>query len=115
WRSDIDALAEELGEEKVVSFATSSYTAMNDALDRLHTGLMTGEIWHDADPVAAEHYGNVFKAPRGRLMLVRKENPYSARKIDSVVGDAFALQARADSISAGWTANACPAYFRLAR
>ena len=115
WRSDIDALAEELGEEKVVSFATSSYTAMNDALDRLHTGLMTGEIWHDADPVAAEHYGNVFKAPRGRLMLVRKENPNSARKIDSVVGDALALQARADAISAGWTANPGPAYFRLPR
>src|SRR5699024_6769855 len=59
WRSDIVALDEELSEEKVVSFATSSYTAMDDALDRLHTGLMTGEIWHAADPVAAEHYGNV--------------------------------------------------------
>ena len=115
WRSDIDALADDLGEERVVSFATSAYTAMNDALDRLHTGLMTGEIWHDDDPVAAEHYGNVYKAPRGRLMLVRKENPNSARKIDSVVGDALALQARADAIADGWTANPGPAYFRLPR
>jgi phage terminase large subunit-like protein len=105
WRSDIDALAEELGFERVLAFHTSKYVAMHAALDRLHTGLVTGEIWHDDDPVAAEHYGNVYKAPRGRLMLVRKETPNSARKIDSVVGDALALEARADAITAGWNAQ----------
>jgi hypothetical protein len=34
--------------------------------------------------------------------LVRKEHPNSSRKIDSVVGDALALEARADAIAAGW-------------
>src|SRR5699024_3830733 len=75
WRCESDALAEALGEGNLRAFATCSSTDVNHALDRRHTGLMTREIWHDADPVAAEHYGNVFKAPRGRLMLVHKENP----------------------------------------
>jgi len=103
WRSDIDALSDQLGAERVVGFPTSKYVAMSDALDRLLTGFTTGQIWHDEDVVAAEHYGNVFKAPRGRLMLVKKETPNSARKIDSVVGDALALEARADAITEGWT------------
>lgn len=114
WRSDIEALAEEFG-DRVAEFATTRYVAMSDALDRLHTGLTTGEIWHDDDPVAAEHYGNVYKSPRGRLMLVRKENPNSPRKIDSVVGDALALTARADAITTGWAENPGPAYIRLPR
>lgn len=102
WRSDIDALAADLGETRVIPWATSFYTKMHNALDRLHTGFLTGEVWHDADPLAAEHYGNVFVARRGHLRLVRKEYPNSPRKIDSVVGDALALEARADALSAGW-------------
>jgi hypothetical protein len=102
WRSDIDMLAEEFGEDRVISWPTSRHTAMAAALDRLHTGLVVGEIWHDPDPVAAEHYGNVYVARRGQLRLVRKEYPNSPRKIDSVVGDALATEARADAIAAGW-------------
>lgn len=115
WRSDIDGLADDLGAERVVAFATSKYVAMHGALDRLHTGLVTGEVWHDADPVAAEHYGNVFKALRGSMVLVRKETPNSARKIDSVVGDALALEARADALNDGWTPEPAETYFRLPR
>lgn len=108
WRSDIDALAAELGETVVIEFPTSAYTRMSNALDRLHAGLTTGEIWHDDDPIAAEHYGNVLRALRGRLVLVRKESPNSARKIDSVVGDALALEARADALASGWAVNEPP-------
>lgn len=115
WRSDIEALADRHGEERVIAWPTTSYVRMHEALDRLHTGLMNGEIWHDDDPIAAEHYGNVMTARRGRMVLVRKENPNSARKIDSVVGDALALEARADAISAGWTAEPESTYFRLPR
>lgn len=102
WRSDIDALAQEFGDDRVISWPTSRHTPMAAALDRLHAGLVTGEVWHDDDPVAAEHYGNVYVARRGQLRLVRKEYPNSPRKIDSVVGDALALEARADALSAGW-------------
>lgn len=116
WRSDIEALAGEFGEARVLAWPTSRHTPMAAALDRLHTGLVTGEVWHDDDPVAAEHYGNVYVARRGQLRLVRKEYPNSPRKIDSVVGDALALEARADAIADGWTAApAGPKYRRLPR
>jgi len=102
WRSDIETLAQELGEDRVIPWETRRDIAMGVALDRLHTGLMTGEVWHDDDPLAHEHYGNAYAVRRGRSRLVRKEYPNSPRKIDSVVGDALALEARADAIAAGW-------------
>ena len=103
WRSDIEALAREFGEDRVIPWPTSRFVAMAAALDRLHSGLRLGDVWHDDDPLAAEHYGNAYVDWRGRLRLVRKEYPNSPRKIDIVIGDALALEARADAIAAGWT------------
>jgi hypothetical protein len=102
WRSDIDSLAAEFGEEHVIPWETRRDTAMAYALDRLHADLMNGQVWHDDDPLAAEHYGNAYVRQRGSLRLVRKEHPQSARKIDSVVADALAYEARADALSDGW-------------
>lgn len=102
WRSDIDALAEEFGEDRVIPWATTRDVAMGAALDRLHADLMNGTVWHDDDPLAAEHYGNVYVRRKGPYRLVRKEHPNSARKIDSVVGDTLAYEARADALSAGY-------------
>lgn len=115
WRSDIETLAQEFGDERVLAWSTNSYTRMSAALDRLHSGLRKGEVWHDADPLAAEHYGNAYVEMRGRSRLVRKEYPNSPRKIDSVVGDALALEARADAIADGWTPEPEQTYFRLPR
>jgi hypothetical protein len=102
WRSDIESLALELGEDRVIPWDTARWVAASAALDRLHSGLATGEVWHDDDPLAHEHYGNAYVQHRGRARLVRKEYPNSPRKIDSVMGDALALEARADAIAAGW-------------
>jgi phage terminase large subunit-like protein len=102
WRSDVELLAEEFGEERVIPWATSRHVAMAAALDRLHTGLTVGEVWHDDDPLAHEHYGNAYVHRRGQARLIRKEYPNSPRKIDSVVGDALALEARADALADGW-------------
>lgn len=115
WRSDIEVLAQEFGEERVIAFPTNSYARMATALDRLHSGLRKGEVWHDNDLLAAEHYGNAYVDMRGRSRLVRKEYPNSPRKIDSVIGDALALEARADAIADGWTAEPDETYFRLPR
>jgi len=101
WRSDIDQLAEEFP-ERVVPWETRRDTAMAVALDRLHSDLVNGEVWHSGDRLLMEHFGNAHVRQRGTLRLVRKEHPDSPRKIDSVVGAALAYEARADALAAGW-------------
>ncbi|HET8538117.1 MAG TPA: hypothetical protein VFL73_13160, partial [Solirubrobacteraceae bacterium] len=101
WRSDIDALAESFG-DRVIPWETRRDVAMAAALDRLHADLVNGEVWHDDDPLAAEHYGNAYVRMKATHRLVRKEYPNSPRKIDSVVGDALAYEARADALADGW-------------
>lgn len=111
WRSDIETLAKELdpGEMgRVVAWETRRDVAMGAALNRLHTDLTNGTQWHDDDPEASDHYGNAYAEKRRGHRLVRKENPNSSRKIDSVVGDALALEARADALAAGWVENPEP-------
>lgn len=102
WRSDIDVLADDLGEDRVVAWETRRDTAMAAALDRLHTDMRNQVSCQDDDPLALEHYGNAYVRMKAGLRLVRKENPQSARKIDTVVGDTLAYEARADAITAGW-------------
>lgn len=102
WRSDVDSLAAEFGEDRVISWATSRDVAMGAALDRLHADLVTGVTTHDADKRVENHYGNAYVWHKGRYRLVRKEYPNSPRKIDSVPTDALAYEARADAIAAGW-------------
>lgn len=113
WRSDIDTLAAELGEERVVKWETRRDVAMGAALDRLHADIMNRVTFQDDDSLTLEHYGNAFVAHRGKLRLVRKEYPNSPRKIDSVVGDALAYEARADALTAGWSSESEPSIFFL--
>ncbi|MEU6709993.1 hypothetical protein ABZ897_00825 [Nonomuraea sp. NPDC046802] len=101
WRSDIDALSEELGKERVLSWETRRDVQMAAALDRLRTDLIAGTVFHDGDPVVADHVGNTYIRRKGPHMLVRKEYEGSPRKIDSVVAAALAYEARADSLAAG--------------
>jgi phage terminase large subunit-like protein len=102
WRSDIDTLADELGEERVLPWETRRDVAMAAALDRLRTDLITGVAWHSGDPLVIEHFANAYVRHKGGHRLVRKEHPQSDRKIDSVVGAALAYEARADALAAGW-------------
>ena len=111
WRSDVDALAEEFGDEVVIPWATSRDTQMGYALDRLHSDMVKGVTFHDGDKRASAHYGNAYVRHKGKLRLVRKEYPNSPRKIDTVPTDALAYEARADALAAGWTAIAEPTIF----
>ena len=98
WRSDIDALAEQFG-DRVVAWETRRDVAMAAALDRLHTDIVNGVTFQDGDLLALEHYGNAYVRMKGGHRLVRKENPDSNRKIDTVVGDALAYEARRDALA----------------
>jgi hypothetical protein len=99
WRTDIDELQVDLG-ERVVAWPTSRDVAMGAALDRMHTDLVKGDLWHSGDPVVMEHFRNAYVRRKGVQRLVRKEYPNSERKIDSVVGAALAYEARADALGA---------------
>jgi hypothetical protein len=105
WRTDLDTLATDLGEKRVIQWATTRDVQMAAALGRLHTDLITREVWMSACKAMVEHFGNAYVRMKGRLRLVRKENDKSSRKIDSVVGAALAYEARADAIADGWVAE----------
>jgi hypothetical protein len=100
WRSDINSLAEDLGTERVLSWETRRDVQMAAALDRLYVDLMAGTLFHSGDPRFVAHFGNAYERRKGAHRLVRKETDKSPRKIDSVVGSALALEARADAIEA---------------
>lgn len=118
WRSDIDALAEEFGEERVLKWETSSWTRAAGGLDLLRTDLMQGgpdrvweddqgvrqrqtmgKVFHSGDPVLVEHFNNAYVRKRGPHTLVRKEHDQSDRKIDSVMGAMLAYEARRDVLT----------------
>lgn len=102
WRSEVDALAEKLGEDRVIPWATSRWVPMAAALNRLHVDIKKGTVWHSGNAEFLEHFRNAYVQRRGIHRLVRKENPNSGRKIDSVVGASLAYEARADAIKDGW-------------
>jgi phage terminase large subunit-like protein len=99
WRSDIDTLAGELGEQRVVSWETRRDVQMAAALDRLHTDLVVGSLWHSGNGTFLDHFGNAYARRKGPHRLVRKEYDNSPRKIDCVVGAALAYEARADALT----------------
>lgn len=108
WRTDIETLATEFGDEVVTPWATSRDTPMGYALDRLRTDIIKGLTRQSRDAAALAHYGNAYQRKKGSLVLVRKEYPNSPRKIDGVVTDALAYEARADALAAGWSAQSDP-------
>ncbi|MCT1459878.1 hypothetical protein M3G03_10080 [Aestuariimicrobium sp. p3-SID1156] len=103
WRTDIDSLAAEFGEQVVIPWSTSRDNAMGAALDTLRVDILKGDSLQTRDAAILTHYGNAYKRKKGTVVLVRKEYPNSPRKIDGVVTDALAYEARRDAIAAGWS------------
>lgn len=102
WRTDIARWAGRHGAERVLSWETRRDVQMAAALDRLHTDLVNGELWHSGDGRVVEHFANAYVRRKGGHRLVRKEHDQSPRKIDSVPAAALAYEARADALAAGW-------------
>lgn len=118
WRSDIDSLAEEFGEERVLKWETSSWKRSAAGLDLLRTDLMQGgpdrvwedehgivqrqtmgKVFHSGDPTFVEHFYNAYVRMRGPYRVIRKETDQSDRKIDSVMGAMLAYEARRDVLT----------------
>ena len=56
---------------------------------------------HDGDADLAAHVSNARRQDVRGYMGVRKENPWSHRKIDAAVAAVLAYEARADAIADG--------------
>lgn len=110
WRQEADTWAATFGEDKVYRFEMSNDRAVARALERLQSAITQGSVTHDDDLAVRAHYANARKQhkrtrsgtdDRAELVLVRKTTPKSALKIDAVIADALALDARADAITSG--------------
>lgn len=116
WREQLDKWRADFGEDRVIDWPTNRDRQMAAALERLHTAIHSkagGDLSNDGDPRVDAHYANarrhvkrarvVADDPEARkeLVLVRKETPRSALKIDAVIGDALAYEVRGDAIAAG--------------
>ena len=92
WSADFPTLAE---------WWTGRPKAMGDALERFHTAVHTGQLVHDGDADLAAHVSNARRQDHRGYMAIRKENPWSARKIDAAMAAVLAYEARADAIADG--------------
>lgn len=111
WQTEIGQWAARFGAERVSEWWTNRDTQMAAALERLHTDVTAGSASHDGDARVAKHYRQAKKLvkkaavsdPDGRKerVLVRKTHPMSPDKIDAVVADALAYEARSDAVAAG--------------
>lgn len=97
WESEIDDWAVEYGDEIVMKWPTYRIIPMHDALVRFHNDVCSAvpRVWHDADPVAADHMKNARKAakPGDRYILVK---PDAHRKIDIAMTSTLAHEAAFD-------------------
>ena len=110
WQTELDELRAEFGEKVVIDWWTNRETPMAKALENLHTAITAGLSTHDGDPVVATHYANARRDVRRAAsdvegvkerVLVKKEHPMSPNKIDAVISDALAYEARGDALAAG--------------
>lgn len=85
----------------VAEWWTNRTVAMGNALERFHTAVVTGQLVHDGDSTLARHVGNARRRDVRGHMAIRKDEPWSPRKIDAAVAAVLAYEARADAIADG--------------
>lgn len=101
WGTEIEELAAELGEEKVLKWETYRPLPMHAANERFLADLNSGRVRHDGCPITTVHMGNARMAARrdGRYMLAK---PDRSRKIDAAVTSVLVHEAASDARAAGW-------------
>lgn len=97
------------GTKRVLEWYTNRPVAIGRAMRAYRTGMTTGEVGQNGDPIFARHIGN---ARRGDLNVldddgtplwtIYKERPDSPLYIDLAMAGCLSWQARLDAISDGW-------------
>ena len=103
FETQIDAWASEHGEDTVVQWPTNSITRMFPALVRYREDMAEVLSTHDDDPTYRSHALAARKVAKpGDKFILGK--PSEHQKIDVLMADVLAYEARADALAAGWTA-----------
>lgn len=102
WNTEIDAWADEYGDETVMEWRTNRNRIMFEAIARFETDLTQGRVTHDGCPITATHMANAVKKNRpGQIYTLDK--PEEHQKIDAAMTSILAHEAWADEKAAGWT------------
>jgi phage terminase large subunit-like protein len=105
FETQIDAWASEHGEDVVVQFPTNSITRMFPALVRYREDMAESLTTHDDDPTYRSHALAARKVAKpGDKFILGK--PSEHQRIDVLMADAIAYEARADALASGWTEHA---------
>jgi hypothetical protein len=107
WESEVDAAAEEFGEDRIIRWYTKRPTQMHAACERLYVdlGKTDSGFWHDGCEDTQKHVEAAHKSPRptadqpGRYIL---RKPGDGRKIDMAIPSILAHEAHGDVTAAGW-------------
>lgn len=76
-------------------------TAVVRAIDQMYNAILDGEMTHDGSHTLTRHALNARRHMTPSGMVVKKEHPESARKIDAFVAMVLAWQARLEAIKEG--------------
>lgn len=101
WETQIDQWAAAYGEQVVMEWPTNQIGRMFPALTRYLEDLSEGIATHEADPVMKTHALNARRLakPGDRYILGK---PTEHQKIDLLMAEVLAWEARADAMAAGW-------------
>lgn len=95
WQDEVAAWHAEWG-DVILEWWTHRPAPMAFALERLHTAVATEQVTHDGDERLARHIANARTDEQRAGVLIRKEKPHSAHKIDAAMAATLAYEARAD-------------------
>lgn len=101
WNDSIDRWANEFGNKTVFRFATNRERPMSEAIERFHTGVVTGQLKHDGNRNLQRHVLNAVTREVRVGYMISKERPMSKKKIDAAVAAVLAYEARGDAIEDG--------------
>lgn len=104
WQDVVGRWASQFGEKRVIEWWTNRERQMVSALERFHTAVVTSQLIHDNGDILARHIGNAKKKDTRSGIVIRKDRPKSANKIDAAVCAVLAYEARGDVIQSGVTA-----------
>lgn len=91
WRTELEDLAQEFGDKKVLRFNTAQANRMAPATDRMYQAVVNKQLTHDGNESMANHFSHAVAKSTTLGDLITKDKRNSPRKIDAAVAAIVAL------------------------